>query len=262
MMRNIYIIGAMVIGLGIASVNAATVQAVVLNVTGKVTATAKGAKQGTALVKGDKVNIGSKIETSNNGVIALSLVPGGNVMAQPNTTFNIANLNVEKSGDTLGKRNVDMSLTKGAIVIDFAPGDKKSEMTVKTAHGTYVTSDSTAQVIIGSIIVNILRGTGEVITPDNTVTPLESNQSFTSNTGANGTQSSIGNLTGDAIAAITGFMNNAMGGAVGLLGPGGGFGGEGGGVGAPLPSFGVSGNRIGSGGTPNTVTPPASPTEP
>ncbi|MFZ5805973.1 MAG: hypothetical protein ACOY3I_02020 [Verrucomicrobiota bacterium] len=253
------IVVTLIAGLSVASAHAESVQAVVLNVTGKVTVTAKNGAQAAQLNKNDKVNIGSQIETGINGVVALSLVPGGNVMAQPGSSFKISTLEVERSGETIGKCNVDMSLSKGAIVVDFAPGDKKSEMTIKTTHGTYVTKDSTAQVIIGSIIVNLLRGTGEVITPDNNVTPLETNQSFTSNTDGTGTHSSLGSLGADQLASIMNFMTNAMGGAVGLLG-GGAFGadmGGGGGLNNALPSFGVSGNRIGSGGPP--VASPSAP---
>lgn len=250
MKKGIIYIGMLLLSWSVTMLQAQSM-ATVMNSQGAVMAEKSG--KSVTLKKGDKVEAGSKITTKENGILALMLAPGANIMVAPNSSLDIIKLDTVQTNGLTRPQRVEIKIHSGSIVTDFAPGDKNANITVTSDLASFTSSGCTGRIKIGSFIVQILSGMGNVHF-NNQNFNIITNQYFASDM-----QPYVGDLDPNIVTEIAQFMNNALGGYVAGLFGAGGFGV--GGFGTPLPTFSVMGGSHGriNGLKPNTDSSVCSP---
>ncbi|MFH1067176.1 MAG: hypothetical protein V1746_04685 [bacterium] len=134
----------------------AEVKAEVIRADGAVSVTPVGGKK-MVLVKGDIMPAKSIVETGADGCVILKLMPGAVIFLEPDTRLNVDTLEMVK-GTGAASSNAEVKLEKGAVITDVT--NKRVALKVSTAHGTFSTRSSTAEIAIGSMNISLLRGNG------------------------------------------------------------------------------------------------------
>jgi len=147
-------------------VHAEQVMSKVLSSSGQVTAVfPNGSTQ--SLKQGDYIPVGSKIETSGNGVVFLGLLPGAATIVEPNTKATIQKLNVERQGNRVVKRDVQLSLDsqEGGLLSTLKRSDDQVSFEIRTPTGvaaargtTWRTTSTSVQVINGDVVYTASNG--------------------------------------------------------------------------------------------------------
>jgi hypothetical protein len=139
----------------------------VLVSSGQVTATLPTGSS-MSLKEGDRVPVGAKIKTSDNGVLMLGLMPGAATILEPNTVASINKLDVQRSGDKVVKRDVQLSLdsTEGGLLSTLKQLDDNVNFSIRTPNGVaaargtvWRTTSDKIQVINGDVVYTGSDGT-------------------------------------------------------------------------------------------------------
>jgi hypothetical protein len=94
---------------------AATVEATVKSLSGKVEFSAPGASKFESLKNGQTLSVGSTIKTGSDGVALLLTVPGAAVRIGPDSQMTLKEMDFEKSGEKITKRKALLDVKTGTV---------------------------------------------------------------------------------------------------------------------------------------------------
>ena len=119
-----------------ASLQAATVNAQVFSVAGKVEFAGPGSSNYAPLQKGQSLAIGSTIRTGADGIAVLVTTPGSAIQLGNNSTLRINKLAFTKTGSGVKERTANLQLSSGVVSALIDPSTPKvTDFQVQTPEG-------------------------------------------------------------------------------------------------------------------------------
>lgn len=140
-------------------VEAETASARVLAVSGGAMVFEPGAATGQPVVKDSLVAPGSKVVTESGGSVVLGLVPGAGTIVKPGTELEINKLEVEKNGNQIAKRDVEIKISneQGEAFSFLKNFDSATEFKVVTPKGV-AAARGTAWNTTGLGVITVANG--------------------------------------------------------------------------------------------------------
>jgi hypothetical protein len=130
------------------------------------------------LQKGQLVPAGAQVVTGDKGRVILGLLPGAATILSPNTTLAVRRLSLERSGDAVAKRDVQLELQSktGSAISFLKKMDGASDFSVKTpfgvaaARGTIWKTTSTRVITVSGTVSVTLNDGARVSVPSGSTT--------------------------------------------------------------------------------------------
>ena len=147
--------------LSAASLQAATVNAQVFSVAGKVEFAGPGSSNYAALTKGQSLAIGSTVRTGDDGVAVLVTTPGSAIQLGNNSTLRINKLAFAKSGGDVKERTAVLQLSSGVVSALIDPSTPKvTDFQVQTPEGAAAARGTFFAVLVyhGKTYVGVKEG--------------------------------------------------------------------------------------------------------
>ncbi len=206
------LIAGVLLATGIAPLQAEQIQGKVLKVEGtaQVNIPGKGTQD---LVAGTLVPAGSEITTSEGSSVMVGLTSGAGVVVEENSQLELETLNVEKSGEKLTKREIQVNLKNdaGSAISFLKDFDGVTDYKVKTTNGVAAARGTVWRTTQAS--VQVISGNVQVVTIAGVTVTVPAGSAYTDGQG-------VTTLTQAALDAITEAVE-AAGGDVTPAGPGG-----------------------------------------
>jgi hypothetical protein len=158
--------------------HAAEVSGRVIGLRGEAQIIMPGSTAPVPLQKGQLVPAGAQVVTGDKGRVILGLLPGAATILSPNTTLAVRRLSLERTGDAVAKRDVQLELQSktGSAISFLKKMDGASDFSVKTpfgvaaARGTVWKTTSTRVITVSGQVTVTLNNGDQVSVPSGSTT--------------------------------------------------------------------------------------------
>jgi hypothetical protein len=199
------VLSALAFSMGTLSLLAENV--VVTSSTGLVTSQAPGEASARPVVKGDILNLGTRIATGDDGRVSFTPSPGVNSFAASNSDFVLESSSEAPASDGTVKHKTTLSLTKGTIISDLKkPAGVSYDYSIRTPKSIAAARGTTFTVSINELgVENVIVANGTVSTTfaNGTVISLTAGQlSITKADGSGGQVNAFTDLSAEDQATV------------------------------------------------------------
>jgi hypothetical protein len=160
-LRSAGLLALVMMGFGVASLQAETVKAVVDTVSGTVEFAPPGSSSFSPLKKGQELEVGSTIRTGSDGSADIVTTPGSAIQLGPDSNLRLNALAFAKTNGAVTQREAHLQLTKGVVSALIDPSTPKiTDFQVQTPEGAAAARGTFYAVMVshGHTYVSVERG--------------------------------------------------------------------------------------------------------